>query len=176
MDYIVKFKTSNITTLAVILSAASYISVEVNGGNVTAYNWTTGDRHVACALTADTWYWVKVNMNGSTKTVSYSTDGETWTVGVTITNDTNLSPSSTPLRFGVGVDSGDYGTSPAWITEQLFTGQIDLTGCKVEQGGSTIWTGVKITQGTPSDYSYYVDTDIFKGFKSYNKGEIVNGN
>ena len=167
VDYIVKFKTSDIQTLCTALNSSYFVTVEVNAGNISVYNHESQTRLAVCPITANTWYWVKVNVNGGVRTVYYSLDGEIWTLGISISSDSRFAPSATPLRFGVGVDSAEknYGTDENWIRDQIFTGEIDLSGCSVRKGDTIIWQGVRQVprESTPSDYDFYEDVNIYKG-------------
>ena len=85
IDYIVKFRSSDIQTLCVAMGTHNYISVEINAGNITSYNFKTKDRDIICPIEADKWYYIKVNVNGSVKKLYYSLDGINWTLANTIT-------------------------------------------------------------------------------------------
>lgn len=76
-----------------------------------------------------TFYYVKATKNGATGTLSYSTDGTTWTG--TVSSDT--------LTWGAKLDYVDFGIIPNWPV--YFGGEIDLNNSYIKENGQYWWNG-----------------------------------
>lgn len=104
---------------------------------------------------ANTTYYVKISYNGSAYTLSYSTDGETYTTDITV-------PSSTPIYSNVTLELGAaHGTT---LPASPFLGSIDLNESYININGQRWWNGRKsavVKTGETSisiDYDYIINT------------------
>lgn len=150
-EYVFKFRTSSsYTDHQVIIHAEYFLTIELEtNGDVWAYNWEAGSKNVFFNASTNTDYWVKVTINGTTKTCSYSTDGVNFTGEITFT-DKNLQPNDTSYQFRFGLSSYN-GYNP-------FLGSIDLSECYAKTNGEYFWQPYKrckydynfTTVGTPS--------------------------
>lgn len=116
-NYVIKFTTgSDISSKQAILHREYYLCLEINGGYMTAYNWASKVTSNLVAVTANTTYWVVINVEGKVKTYSYSTDGTNFTTALTMT-DSSLDPSTS---YGYCLGRSSYqATAP-------FNGTIDI--------------------------------------------------
>lgn len=157
--YVFKFTTgSSFSSQQVVVHGEFLLNIEITTGKaVQFYNWGSGTSYTLFTAQANKAYWVKVVINGTSKTYSYSTDGKTFSGSKTIT-DTSINPSNTSYTFRLGLSS--YNSSSP------FLGSIDLKECYIEQSERKIWTGLKVIESTSSDYDFSEDVDIYKAYKT----------
>ena len=137
-EYVVKFTTGSAqgTNLQDIQHVNDFFAIEINPNTwgVTTYNWETSSDVALFTATANTTYWVKTVINGTTKTHSYSTDGTNYTQVASFTDSTIDITKSYPLRLGAHSASKSEGAP--------FLGSIDLNGCYINVDGQRIWNGM----------------------------------
>ena len=128
------------------------------------------------AIQSDTWYWVKLLFNkvdetSSTIGIYLSTDGENYEeYGDSVTNPRSIVTSSSIPVIGGGWSYDSYWDGGA--IRPFTDGQIDLTQSYIKVDGSVRWIGV-YGESTAEDYDFYRDSNEFKLFKSYNRGQIL---
>ena len=177
-EYVIKFKSPSAlpaeSTNMPILTCNKILSVEMNGSlDVLSWNWTLGEATVLFTAALDTTYWVKIVLNNGVKTIYYSTNGETYTQGATISGDIDDS-SEFPVRIGAHSDSGLL-----YDVSRAFSGSIDLNECYIKVNGIKIWQGMDYLRYLPiggdvadgpwviADRSVYSGVTFTKGSHSY---------
>ena len=120
--YYVKFTTGdNLTTDSQVFHICKVLSIEGKSDNLYAYNWGTSSGYNLLTMATNTTYWVKVEVNGTTKTYSYSTDGETYETLTTFTDSGMNTTANYEARFGLS----------SYDLEQPWLGTIDLGAFKI---------------------------------------------
>jgi hypothetical protein len=182
-EFVLKFKvnlnvvgsTSSRYSLIGTLTWNGYTKGEVNLGlerdgklkvRLPNYTYIEGS-----AIQSNTWYWVKLLFNkvdetSSTISIYLSTDGENYEeYGDSITNPRSIvtAPSIPVIGGGYSYDS---------VIQPFTDGQIDLTQSYIKVDGIVRWIGV-YGESTAEDYDFYRDSNEFKLFKSYNRGQIL---
>lgn len=124
-EFVIKFKTSSdITTYQKIQHCEFFCCIELRSSVISTWDWQNGqNRTILSSINADTDYWIKVIINGTTKTFYTSTDGINYTQSLSY-SDTGMDYSST-YDFVLGVSSLDQ--------LDQFLGTIDLKEFYVKQ-------------------------------------------
>lgn len=134
VEYVFKFTTgSSFSAQQCVVHAEYFINIEITtSGAVQYYSWGGKASTTLFTATANSTYWVKIIINGISKTYSYSTDGVTFTGSKTFT-DSGLQPSNTSYQFRLGLSSYNS-TNP-------FLGSIDVSNCYAKVIGTLVWQG-----------------------------------
>lgn len=144
-EYVIKFTTgSDVTTAQAIFHSEYFINVEVKNGYCVCYNWGSNVDKNLFILTTNTTYWVRLLVNGNSRTYYYSTDGTAYTEVFSVA-DTGMNISANyPVRFGLNSAS----------TKHPFLGTIDLNECYINNNGSRVWNGINgiVYKRTPNGY------------------------
>lgn len=131
-EYVFKITTgSDISTQQAIVHSEHLLCIEVSGGNIFTWDWTASEAKTILAVSTDTTYWIKVNINNSSVIYSTSTDGTSFTQRVSYT-DTNIVVDDN-YQFRLGLASQE--------DIHPFLGSIDIKGCYIEQDENSIWNG-----------------------------------
>lgn len=134
-EYVFKFMTGNSTTHQYIAHAEYFINIEIDE-YVVFYNWSGKTSVALFKPELNTTYWVKILVNGTSKTFSYSTDGVTYTGDKTITDSSMIYNNYKNYLFKLGFSS-------SVSTEPPFLGSIDLPECYIKINGELVWQGKK---------------------------------
>lgn len=138
-EYVIKFTTGTIDTVNAqsIFSIENFIVVEIpsNSLNVHTWRWDSQVNITLFTATANTTYWLKIEVNGQTKTYSYSTDGINYTQAASFT-DTSISTTENSFHTRFGNHSANN------LLHRKFKGTIDFNGCYINVNGSRFWSGV----------------------------------
>lgn len=136
-EYVIKFTmpASTATGERVIFHCDGMCAIQTATGSYTvhAYNWQNDGYDTLFTGSANTTYWIKVNISGTTRSYSYSTDGENFTTISTITD------SKLALVNGNRIILGHSSIGTA---DRYFTGSIDLNGCYIKVNGNKVWEGI----------------------------------
>ena len=165
-DYIIKFTTGSTTkaTSQNILCAENFFTLEISGNtwNVVTYNWETGASTTLFTASANTTYWVKISVNGKTKTFRYSTDGISYTLVASFTDNNMDITDSYPLRIG-------NHSLNSLLTERAFLGSVDLNETYINVNNVRFWNGM--------DYKKYIPIggDIADGQWIRNNIDVFDG-
>ena len=160
--YVLKFTTGNdITTDQVIMQKKYFIDVEISASEgVLFYTWSPNGRTSLFTPQPNTTYWLKVVINGMSRTYSYSTNGVDFSDEV-ITEDSSLSTTdSSNLCLGLHsvqlanpfLGSIDLSESYAKISEIVAEGEGEL----IEQAFSQ---PILTENGTMGGRSFAVSAD-----------------
>lgn len=123
--YIFKVTTGNdLSYFQNILAPDNWFELYVENGDLKAW---VGHSITSGTLQAETTYWVKVETTANSVTLSYSTDGITYTGAVT--DSCEKYPSQ---QFNVGHGILDY-----W--DRNWNGSIDMTNSHIYYNGNTVW-------------------------------------
>ena len=110
--YIFKFRSSSTTsTHRYLIHAENLVTVALYSNTCRVYNWQTGNWTNIFTYSTNTWYWVKCEINGTTKTYYYSTNGNDWTKSTTHT-DNRIDVNATNNYFAIGAHSGTNHSEP----------------------------------------------------------------
>jgi hypothetical protein len=124
-------------------------------GVVTTWSWASNAKVELFTASLNTKYWIKQYINGTSKTISYSTDGVNYTQVKSFT-DLSLNPNDTTYSSGnlvVGMHSKS-GTGPA-------TSYIDLNNSYIQdKNGNYIWQ--YLYENTADNYDYVVHEYNYK--------------
>ena len=138
-DYIIKFTTGSTTkaTSQGILCAENFFTLEIskNTWNVVTYNWETGADTTLFTASANTTYWVKISVNGKTKTFRYSTDGESYTLVASFTDNNMDITNDYSLRIG-------NHSLNRLLYERAFLGSVDLNKTYINVNNVRFWNGM----------------------------------
>lgn len=105
------------------------LGISGNSDNLAAWSNSTQTSNIIARLSRNTWYWIKAVCNGTSRSVSISTDGVNYTTPVSYT-DENVSGNTLAAEIG----GGSYNTS--WY----FLGQIDLSEFYITNAaGKVVW-------------------------------------
>lgn len=122
-EYVIKFTTSSTTTSVVqsIFHWEFVVNFELRADSFTAYtyNWETAGSTDLTTLSANTTYWLKVVLNGNTKSIYLSTDGVDYTQLISFSEN-----GLRPLEYLPSL--GDHVT-----IDRPFMGTIDLNESSV---------------------------------------------
>ena len=145
-EYVVKFTTGSTTksTGQDIYCAENFFTLEIddNTWNVTTYNWETKANVTLFTASKNTTYWVKISVNGNTKTYSYSTDGENYTQITSFTDSAMDITNAYPLRIG------NHSTN--WLSnERAFLGSVDLNETYINVNNVRFWDGMDYKRYLP---------------------------
>lgn len=152
-EYTVKFTTSsNITTAQIILHSENFIALEINSsGYLFSWDWSTSTSKNVLQVSANTTYWVKVQISGTTRTFYTSTDGVNYTQQLSY-SDTSINISDNyECRLGL---SSSNDNNP-------FLGSMDLGETYVKKNNKYLWRGCITTKGCfieQDDYTYLYET------------------
>lgn len=149
-EYVFKFTTgSSFSGTQAVVHAEVFINIEIDSsGNVIYYIFGSGVVSTLFTASANTTYWVKILVNGTSKTYSYSTDGVTFTGSGTIT-DSKIDPNNTSYEFRLGLSS--------YNSANPFLGSIDLTECYGKINGELVWRGTKTVELNVDGEDVYKD-------------------
>lgn len=168
VDIYCKFKltvTPNATACLVELSSSTW-----QGFNIAVTNnsklrlWTSsGDAYGSTTLSLNTNYWIKCVSSSSGSSLYLSTDGETYTLETTLTN--NIFSSWYLSNVYIGVRGKN-------TTEAFTFGEVDLSGCYINSDG-TIWWNPAIssyfqTQGMLDTISGTIPSSTSSLYINYN--------
>ena len=137
-EYVIKFTVGSYDSNSqTIICAETFLDVSIYGGSqsVSAYRWDTHSSVTLFSTTANTTYWVKVVINGTTKTFSYSTDGTNFTQVASFTDESIVSTENS-FKTRLGTHSANH------LLYRKFKGSIDLNGCYINVNGSRYWSGM----------------------------------
>ena len=148
-EYVIKFTTgSSVTTAQIILHSENFIAVEIStGGWLFSWDWTTSASKSILQVSANTTYWLKVQINGTTRTFFTSTDGTNYTQRLSYSDTATSIGDDYECRIGV---SSSNDNNP-------FLGSIDLTETYVKVGGVYYWKPIISSKGSfieEDDYQY----------------------
>lgn len=105
------------------------VNLGITGNNLKAWSNSTQTSNIMATLSRNTWYWIKAVCNGTSRSVSISTDGVNYTTPVTYA-DENVSGNTLAAEIG----GSTYNT--AWY----FLGQIDLSDFYITNAqGKVVW-------------------------------------
>lgn len=175
-EYVVKFTTGSTTksTAQDILCAENFFTLEIasNTWGVITYNWETASSTTLFTASANTTYWVKILVNGKTKTFSYSTDGENYTQAASFTdNDIDITDIY-QLRIG-------NHSLNRLLYQRAFLGSVDLNETYINVNGARFWNGMdykkyypiggNITDGqwTRNDIAVFDGITLSNGTRTY---------
>lgn len=133
-EYVFKFTTgSSFSAQQTVVHAEYFINLEIlTSRAVTFYSWSSKTTTTLFTASANTTYWVKILVNGKSKTYNYSTDGVTFTGDVTFT-DSSINYNDYRYQFRLGLHSV-YQSNPC-------LGSIDLPNCYAKINGELVWKG-----------------------------------
>ena len=138
-EYVIKFTTNTYdnTNSQAILCAEKFESLEIYAGtqNVATYNWSAGSGVTLFSTVANTTYWIKIQINGTTKTYSYSTNGTNYTQVASFT-DSEIVTAENSFHMRIGNHSNNN------FPNRGFKGSIDLNECYINVNGSRFWSGM----------------------------------
>lgn len=165
-DYIIKFTTGSATksTGQDIICAENFFTLEIssNTWNVVTYNWETASYTTLFTASANTTYWVKISVNGKTKTFRYSTDGESYTLVASFTDNNMDITNDYSLRIG-------NHSANRLLYERAFLGSVDLNETYINVNNVRFWNGM--------DYKKYIPIggDIADGQWIRNNIDVFDG-
>ena len=165
-DYIIKFTTGSTTkaTSQGILCAENFFTLEIktNTWDVVTYNWETYTNTTLFTASANTTYWVKISVNGKTKTFRYSTDGESYTLVASFTDNNMDITNDYSLRIG-------NHSANRLLYERAFLGSVDLNETYINVNNVRFWNGM--------DYKKYIPIggDIADGQWTRNDIDVFDG-
>ena len=148
--YIFKFTTgADITTQQYIVHGQVLFTLGINAGVLESYSFSQNQRFPVADIAANTTYWVKVVLNGTSKEISLSTDGSTYGDVVTIEDLTMSASALYPIRLGCS----SYDTSLPFLGKidsacQIFRNNVLIYTGKV--GGITLKSGSQVYRTTPA--------------------------
>ena len=137
--YVFKFTTGdNITTQQCVVHAELLFNLEMTtNGQLDTWLFGSQTSKILFTLNTNTTYWVKVEIDGNSKTYSYSTDGQNFNLIGTY-EDTGMDVSNTSYQFRLGLSSYEL--------VRAFLGSIDLKECYIDIDGERSWNGMKDQQ------------------------------
>lgn len=117
-EFVIKFNTgSDITTYQRLQHCEFFCCIELGSSAISTWDWQNSqNRTILSSISANTDYWIKVIINGTTKTFYTSTDGITYTQRLSY-SDTGMDYSAS-YDFVLGTSSLDF--------SEPFLGTIDL--------------------------------------------------
>lgn len=131
---------STISVAARIYSSKFQLFLSSNGTSWNLADGSTG----SYTLLQNTAYYIKISFSGSTYTLSYSTDGISYTADITINNSTVIY-NNTKLVIGVAYGIGS-------VPADAFSGSIDLNESYIKINGSLWWKGAVKRGFTNEEY------------------------
>ena len=132
IELIVKIKTgSNLTPFQNIIGWDDTIDLYIENSYLKIWNASQNTALVGWELSANSIYWIKVTINGTSKILSYSTDGVIYSD--VSTEDTTLAKYYT-CRIGNGVSNS---------LNRPFLGFIYLDETYIKSNGEYWWKGVE---------------------------------
>lgn len=132
-EYVICFTTNSTFTDDAVFHAEYFANIEIKtSGAVQFYNWKAGSSTTLFTAEPNTTYFVKILVNGTTKTYSYSTDGVNFVGDITIT-DASLSITNTSYGICLGRSSHS--------AVRPFKGTINLNKCYIKEDGILLWNG-----------------------------------
>ena len=177
-EYVIKFTTGSTTktTTQSILTAQNFLTIEIASADawtVLSYNWETSTNATLFTATANTTYWIKILVNNKTKTISYSTDGTTYTQVASFTDNAMDITNSYPLRIG-------NHSSNALLYQRAFLGSVDLNETYINVNGKRFWDGTDYKKYLPiggdiADGKFIgSNSTIYSGKPSYSFYKTIN--
>lgn len=153
-EYVIKFTTASTTKASTqtIFADEYFCTLEIQSETweIYTYDWFNTAIVNLFTASANTTYWVKILINGQTKTFSYSTDGENYTQVANFTDTDMLPNSDFPTRIG--------NHSVIRLLDKCnFLGSVDLNETYINVDGERVWSGM--------DYKKYypIGGNSFKG-------------
>ena len=133
VEFVFKFTTgTDITSFQNIFASYPLTEMYIENGDLKIWSETTSSA-ISCGSVLENFtYYGKVVIENGVATLSYSTDGVTYTGDVSI-SDTEKASNYTNIGFGV---SG--------ILERYFRGSIDLSECEIKIDGNLWWSPMSI--------------------------------
>ena len=129
--YIFKFTTGNdVSEFQNVLAPNNFFELYIEDGDLNV--WLESEGHeISCgSVNTNTTYWAKVVTGNGSCTLSYSTDGVTYTGAVT---DSLTQGYTDYFRIGGGLED---------LESRYFRGTIDMANSYILQNGSEIWRGI----------------------------------
>ena len=109
-EYVIKFTTgADVTTVQNIISDSPLIWLRIDSGYLTQYVWASDTNTNIQAISANTTYWIKIVVSGTTKNFYISTDGSTYTATTTASVTDANSHTNTNYPFTLGLKGNSYG-------------------------------------------------------------------
>jgi len=133
-DIIIDFTTgSDVSTSQRVLHAEKYCCLEISGSEgIYTYKWVDNTIVNLISCSANTHYRFKININGTTKTFSYNTDGSDTFTTITSFTDSGIDVNANyQFRLGLASQENSY----------PFLGTINLNNSYITKNGSYIWCG-----------------------------------
>lgn len=170
-EYVFKFTTgSDVSTAQVIVHSELLFNLEMGGACINFYNFGSGVNTTFIEnISINVTYWVKVFINGTSKTYSYSTDGITYIGEVTVI-DTGMQPNNTSYNFRLGLSS--------YTRVNPFLGSVDLSESHVLIDGTkyNLSDAAYVKQWNLNTYGDIVVSDdgVISNFSSSNYVSVNN--
>lgn len=144
VEFVFKFTTgTDITSFQNIFASYPLTEMYIENGDLKIWSETTSSA-ISCGSVLENFtYYGKVVIENGVATLSYSTDGVTYTGDVSI-SDTENASNYTNIGFGV---SG--------ILERYFRGSIDLSECEIKIDGNLWWSPMSIEDKWLANKSIY---------------------
>lgn len=144
-EYVIKFTmpTSTSTAAKALFHSERFIALHLTPNTYTLYahNWSNSTHVQLFTGQPDTTYWIKVIVNGNSRSFYYSTDGENYTTAASFTDSGIDSTLNYPLLLGMS------STKTATL---FFLGSIDLSECYIKDtNGNYIWKGLEYRKLLP---------------------------
>ena len=144
-EYVYKFTTGSTTSAtAQTIAHCEYLfalHVSANTFEINTYNWETATSFTLFTALPSTTYWVKILINGTTKTFSYSIDGENYTELISFSDSLTDVSETYPITIG--------NSSLNKSLTIFFLGTIDLNGCYTNINGVRAWNGMDFKKYLP---------------------------
>lgn len=134
--YIIKFTTGeNISSKQCVVHSEGFLRIEMLGSSFQV------DGNSVLQVSPNTTYWWKCEINGTTRTWSYSLDGIDYTQISTLNYSGNTS-STYQIRFGI---------SSYQLTDPFY-GSIDFSGTSIKVGNDMLWQYDPLGTEIPAEY------------------------
>lgn len=153
-EYVIKFTTASTTKASTqtIFASEYFCTLEIlsETWEIYTYDWFNTANVNLFTASANTTYWVKILINGQTKTFSYSTDGENYTQLTQFTDVAMLYNRDFPTRIG-------NHSANRLLNVCNFLGSVDLNETYINVDSVRVWSGM--------DYKKYypIGGNSFKG-------------
>ncbi len=133
-EYVFKFTTSSdVATSQSAIHTEFLFNIDIGSSKMQIYNYGINkNTPFIDSISANTTYWIKIYIEGSSKTYSYSTDGITYTGHTTII-DEGMKPEDTTYHITLGEIS--------IAADRPFFGSIDLSESYIKINNETVWQG-----------------------------------
>lgn len=173
-EYVICFTvdTSSLTEYECIMHIEKFLSLQIKSGyQVYTHTWNPSGDHTIFTATPGVKYYVKIEVNGTSRKYSYSTNGVDYTLVVDTTDNGTILNSDYNLRFGTNSDNS--------LSSHAFTGSIHLDECYIKINNDIIWQGMDYKKRLPiggyiadmpwvySSRTIYTDTQFSKGTQDF---------